>query len=83
MTPPDPGFFRRCFLSHPHGAGESYSVHMRFALGVAARLIRAGLCLVVHAFIPCLHERTASTCILSLADMLRERQARPHPPARP
>ncbi len=56
----------RLFLAHPRTVEESYVEHMRFALGFSARLIGAGLAALVHAFIPCLFETTASRMIKTM-----------------
>lgn len=56
----------RLFLAHPRTVEESYFEHMRFAIGFSARLIGAGLAALVHAFIPCLFETTASRMIKAM-----------------
>ena len=53
----------RVFLAHPRSVGESYLKHMGVALSFGWRLVLAGLACLVHAFIPCLFERTASGMI--------------------
>lgn len=56
----------RLFLAHPRTVEESYFEHMRFALSFSARLLGAGLAALVHAFIPCLFETTASRMIKAM-----------------
>lgn len=56
----------RVFLSHPQSVDESYGEHAVFAGGFALRLFLAGGAALVHAIIPCLFEKTASSMI---ADM--------------
>ena len=54
------------FLAHPRTVDESYFEHMRFALSFSARLLGAGMAALVHAFIPCLFETTASRMIKTM-----------------
>jgi hypothetical protein len=56
----------RLFLAHPRSVDESYFEHMRFALSFSVRLLGAGLAALVHAFVPCLFETTASRMIKSM-----------------
>lgn len=56
----------RLFLDHPRKVDESYGQHARFALGVSAQLFAAALAALVHALIPALFERTASTIVARL-----------------
>ncbi len=51
------------FRDHPASVGESYFEHMAFALSFALRLLAAGAAALIHAFIPCLFEKTASGLI--------------------
>ena len=46
------------FNDHPSSVGESYTQHMRMALGFAVTLTGAGLAVVVHAFLPFLFVQT-------------------------
>jgi hypothetical protein len=61
------------FLSHPQAVNESYGQHAGVAFSYAGRLLLAGCAALVHAFIPALFEKTASTMI---RDMCREMDAR-------
>jgi hypothetical protein len=63
----------RLFLSHPQTVDESYGEHFLFALGFAMRLLGAGLAALVHAFIPCLFETTASRMICEMHDRIARR----------
>ncbi|MFN3144319.1 MAG: DUF6356 family protein [Paracoccaceae bacterium] len=61
--------FQRIFVNHPQSVDETYFEHMRFAGWFASRLLLAGGAALVHAVIPCLFEKTASS-------MIREMHAR-------
>ncbi len=57
---------QRIFFAHPESVQESYFEHLRFALWFAARLLGAGLAALVHAIVPALFEKTASTLICQM-----------------
>lgn len=65
----------KVFLDHPRAVGESYVEHFmvsgRFFL-IMMRLAGAAL---LHAFIPCMCEKTVSSRIIELSDGMRKRQA--------
>jgi hypothetical protein len=61
------------FLSHPQAVNESYTEHAGVAFRYAGRLLLAGCAALVHAFIPALFEKTASSMI---RQMCREMDAR-------
>jgi hypothetical protein len=63
----------RLFLSHPQSVDESYGEHLLFAFGFAARLFGAGLAALIHAFIPCLFETTASRMIREMHERIANR----------
>ena len=64
----------KAFTSHPASVGETYTEHLRSALGVSASMCRAALCCSVHAFLPFLFQRTGSRAIEDLhRRMLRQR----------
>ena len=67
MSKPIAKPIERLFLDHPRSLNESYLQHFAVAAGFAVRLIGAGCAALVHAFVPCLFEKTASTEIRSLA----------------
>ncbi len=56
-------FSTRLFTDHPRSVDETYLEHMRFAGGFAATLLAAAAAALVHAVLPFLFERTASTMI--------------------
>jgi hypothetical protein len=63
----------RLFLSHPHSVNEGYFAHMRFALSFAGLLFMAAGAALVHAVVPCLCEKTASTIIKRLHHRMTHR----------
>jgi hypothetical protein len=69
--------FARLFFTHPQSVGESYLEHQRMAFSFAGPLLLAGLACLLHAVIPGLCERTASSRIEMLhARMVSGRRAR-------
>lgn len=56
----------RIFVDHPRSVDESYFEHLRFAAGFAMALLGASAAAAVHAIIPCMCERTASTKVREL-----------------
>lgn len=56
----------RIFLSHPATVNESFFEHMMFAMKFSGLLFAAAFAALVHAFIPCLFEKTASRIIAQL-----------------
>ena len=56
----------RIFLDHPASVDETFLQHMAFALKFAGLLFAAAGAALVHAFIPCLFEKTASRLIAKL-----------------
>jgi hypothetical protein len=58
--------FQRIFLAHPATVDETFLEHMGFALRFSVRLFAAAFAALVHAFIPCLFEKTASRIITEL-----------------
>ncbi|MDJ0612137.1 MAG: DUF6356 family protein [Rhizobiaceae bacterium] len=66
-------FFHRAFIEHPQSVDETYFEHLGFALKFACSLFVAGLAALVHAFIPCACERTASNKIKELHTRLHNR----------
>lgn len=53
----------RLFTDHPRSVDETYFEHMRFAGRFAGLLFAAALAALIHAVLPFLFERTASTMI--------------------
>ncbi|MEM6902993.1 MAG: DUF6356 family protein [Pseudomonadota bacterium] len=64
---------QRIFLEHPGSVDETYFQHMRFAIWFAAKLLMAGFAALIHAFIPCLFEKTASQIVGQLHARLLNR----------
>lgn len=58
--------FGRVFFDHPAAVNESYAAHFAFALGFSLKLMAASGAAIVHAFIPCLFEKTASRLVAEL-----------------
>ncbi len=63
----------RIFLAHPATVDETFFQHMRFALFFATRLLAAGCAALIHAFVPCLFEKTASNVIAELYERTKNR----------
>lgn len=64
---------RKIFLDHPRSVGETFSAHFLFALGFSLTLFGAAFAALVHAFIPALCEKTASTLIKRLYAKISDR----------
>lgn len=65
--------FARVFLDHPAKVDETFLEHMLFAMKFAGLLFLAGGAALVHAIVPCLFERTASTIIARLYERTHNR----------
>jgi hypothetical protein len=61
---------RRNFTEHPAAVGETYFEHMRAASGFVPMLAKATVACAVHAVVPSMCERTASTAIRELNDRM-------------
>ncbi len=57
---------QRIFLDHPATVNESFFQHFLFALTFAGALFLAAMAALVHAFIPCLCQKTASRIVARL-----------------
>lgn len=64
----------RLFFAHPETVDETFLEHMSFALVFSASLFAAAFAALVHAFIPCLFEKTASRIVLRLSDRINNRK---------
>ena len=53
----------RLFIEHPASVEETYFEHMRFAAWFAGTLFLAAFAATVHAVLPFMFEKTASTAI--------------------
>jgi hypothetical protein len=62
--------FARLFVAHPQSVGETYIEHQRMAFSFAGPLLLAGFACLLHAIIPGLCERTASSKIEMLHNRL-------------
>jgi len=58
----------KVFLDHPHSLGETYWQHQRRAWHFGISMITAGAACLVHALVPAVFVRTASSRVLSLYD---------------
>ncbi|MGB7242470.1 MAG: DUF6356 family protein [Sulfitobacter sp.] len=65
--------FARIFLAHPATVDESFFQHMMFAMKFAGLLFAAAGAALVHAFVPCLFEKTASRIITRLYTRIHNR----------
>jgi hypothetical protein len=63
----------RLFTAHPHRVQESYLGHMKSAALFSVQLLRAGIACSVHAVLPFLFQRTASSVVQELHDQLSRR----------
>ena len=70
-----PALLKSMFVAHPESVGESYGQHFGVAFGFALALFGAGLAALIHAFIPALFEKTASTAIRRLHARIAARDA--------
>ena len=60
----------RPFTEHPASVGESYTGHMRVALGFAGSLAVASGAALVHAVVPSLCQTTASRRIRAMHETI-------------
>jgi hypothetical protein len=67
--------FQRLFVDHPRAVDENYLTHAGVALRFSLLLFRAGLAAMVHALIPALFEKTASSTIKRLHGEMSQRNA--------
>ncbi len=65
----------RIFLDHPAKVDETFFEHFLFASKFAAKLFLAAGAAFIHAIIPCLFEKTASTIIAELYEKTHNRGA--------
>ncbi len=64
------------FVEHPRSVNETYLQHFGEACRFASKLIVAGVCCLVHAFVPRLCERAASESVHQLFDEMVANRAR-------
>lgn len=63
----------RLFVDHPQSVDETYGEHARFAFGFSLKLFLAAGAALIHAIIPGLCKRTASTIVQELASKTKNR----------
>ncbi|MBO6813954.1 MAG: hypothetical protein JJ891_03760 [Rhizobiaceae bacterium] len=63
----------RTFLAHPNSVEESYFQHFRFAMNFSGTLFVAACAALIHALVPALCERTASSRINELHRRMHNR----------
>ncbi|CEJ10012.1 hypothetical protein BN1110_00283 [bacterium YEK0313] len=68
---------RSAFTRHPHAVGESYFEHFGAAMRYCGTFLFCAFCAFVHAFLPFLFEKTASTTVRK---MVADMNARSHAP---
>jgi hypothetical protein len=61
----------KVFLDHPHALGETYWQHQRHALQFGTSMVFAGVACILHALIPAVFVRTASTTVVRLHERMR------------
>lgn len=71
------------FTEHPHAIGESYGEHFLVASRYGVRLLGASCAAFVHAVLPFLFERTASTTIRAMHAEMSARGPKPATPLQP
>lgn len=66
-------FISRTFFEHPQSVDETYFEHFIFAMKFAGTLFVAAFAALLHAFVPCACERTASKRINELHNRMHNR----------
>ena len=66
--------FSKYFLEHPHSVGESYMEHQGFAVAVSFKLFTAAFACLIHALVPALFEKTASTIVSEVYSVTQKRR---------
>jgi len=66
-------FIQKTFIQHPHSVDETYFEHLVFALKSSGTLFLAAIAALIHAFIPCACEKTASQKINELHTRMHNR----------
>lgn len=61
---------RRAFTEHPASVGETYGEHMRVSLGFARTLAVAAGAALVHAVVPSMCTKSASTRIRAMHETI-------------
>lgn len=68
---------KEAMTAHPHAVGESYFEHMGAALRYSRTFAFCAFCAFVHAFLPFLFEKTASTIVKKMVADMNARMAAP------
>ncbi|MGH6761824.1 MAG: DUF6356 family protein [Phyllobacterium sp.] len=63
----------RIFTDHPQSVDETYFEHMAFAAKFSTKLFAAGFAALIHAILPFLFEKTASTIVRELYERTHNR----------
>jgi hypothetical protein len=65
----------RLFTDHPRSLGMSWAAHGIGAVGIAFRLIGAGVACLIHAVVPAWFTQTAGKTITTMHDEIARRKA--------
>ena len=65
----------RLFTDHPRSLGMSWAGHGIGAVGIAFRLIGAGLACLIHAAVPAWFTQTAGKTVTTMHDEIARRKA--------
>ena len=68
-------FLYHALFAHPADVNESYLEHLLAAVGFATRLLLAAGACFVHALVPCLFQRTASSMLNRLHAQMHTNRA--------
>ncbi|MBC2886880.1 hypothetical protein H7Q97_15945 [Ochrobactrum sp. CM-21-5] len=63
----------RIFTEHPASVDETYFQHMTFAARFSIKLFAAAFAALIHAILPFLFEKTASTIVRQLYERTHNR----------
>ena len=63
----------RIFTEHPASVDETYFQHMAFAARFSIKLFAAAFAALIHAILPFLFEKTASTIVRQLYERTHNR----------
>ena len=74
-TAPNSTVIGRLFTDHPRSLGMSWAAHGVGAVGIAFRLIGAGLACLVHAAVPAWFTQTAGKTVTTMHDEIARRKA--------
>ncbi len=74
---------KTAMTAHPHAVGESYFEHMGAALRYAGTFAFCAFAALVHAFLPFLFEKTASTIVKKMVADMNARHGAPQGQVQP